>query len=76
MRKISDWMLDPATHVKGCPQTVPAGKVLVHNHIRCSPKQRSGVKGFRAYFLPPRKRFVPCGCGWAPDIKKHFRFVA
>jgi hypothetical protein len=36
------------------PRTVPAGRFLVHNHIR--PTRRLGSRGFRAWLTTPTAR--------------------
>ncbi len=56
------------THV---PTTVPAGKVLVHNHV--TPRKTLGMGGFRAWLDDPAARYEPCPCGWAPHLAEHYR---
>jgi hypothetical protein len=50
------------------PRTVPAGRVLAHNHVRHTVDMPSGRNGFRAWTWPKDKKprdFVRCGCGYA-----------
>lgn len=56
------------------PKTVPAGLVVVHNHIQ--PTRLIGLRGFRIW-LSRRgsKRLEVCNCTWAPELKRHFRVV-
>jgi hypothetical protein len=51
------------------PETVPAGKVLVHN------QGWAGTRGFRAWLASAteRGRHGPCDCGWAPKLGTHYR---
>jgi hypothetical protein len=48
---------------------LPAGHVLVHNHVR--PTRRLGYRGFRAWTEPRNPRHVPCDCGWALETGEH-----
>jgi hypothetical protein len=55
------------------PKAVPAGHLLVHNHVR--PSRRIGLNGFRIWLAtqvdaPP---LVLCDCDWAPELGPHFR---
>jgi hypothetical protein len=43
----------------------PSGYILVHN--------RSGFRGFRAWWAKPGEEFVLCGCGWRADLGEHYR---
>ena len=56
-------------YLTNLPETVPAGKILVHN------LGRSLRDGFRAWLVPAteRARYVPCNCGWAPELGTHYR---
>ncbi len=53
------------------PKALPAGKVLVHNHVR--PTQRLGMRGFRAWLDDPNGKYEICDCGWAPKLGAHYR---
>lgn len=54
------------------PDTVPAGRVLVHNNVR--PARRLGSRGFRAWLQEPDPdRLVVCDCGWAAELGQHVR---
>ena len=55
----------PAAH------EVPAGLVVVHNHVRPAP--RLGLRGFRAWLSDPSGKLEPCTCGWAPELGTHYR---
>jgi elongation factor P hydroxylase len=58
------------------PRTIPAGRVLVHNHI----VQAHGVytvcgwNGFRAWTQKPSRKLEPCKCGWSGLV--HYRVKA
>ncbi len=56
------------------PKAVPAGRVLVHNHIR--PTRQINLNGFRIWLAKPKTDYEPCPCGWAPELAKHYRVVA
>jgi hypothetical protein len=57
------------------PAAVPAGRALVHNHVR--PTRRLGLRGFRAWLVDDDDpKIEPCGCGWAPELGQHFRVRA
>jgi len=59
-------------YLANLPNTVPAGSVLVHNHV--SPQPVLGSDGFRAWLEPPdATRQVVCDCSWAPDLGTHYR---
>jgi hypothetical protein len=60
-------------YVSNIPNTVRAGRVLVHNSARHDPTTRPGPTGFRAWLDAPQDKYVICSCGWAPQIKKHYR---
>jgi hypothetical protein len=48
------------------PKTIPAGKVLCHNHVAHLADTPSGTNGFRAWFDDePPPEFVECSCGYA-----------
>lgn len=47
------------------PKTVPAGRVLVHNHIFHAVDQPAGANGFRAWTQAPAVDLLKCSCGWS-----------
>jgi hypothetical protein len=55
------------------PKAVPAGRLLVHNHVRTT--RRLGSRGFRAWLLPieQRESVAHCACGWVPELGAHYR---
>ncbi len=54
------------------PDSVPRGMVLVHNHVRPTP--RLGSRGFRAWLQrPDAKSLELCGCRWAAELGPHYR---
>jgi hypothetical protein len=53
------------------PAAVPAGRVLVHNHVM--PTRRLGARGFRVWLSAIRAGLEVCGCEWAPEMGKHYR---
>ena len=62
------------------PRAVPAGKIVVHNHVRPEgfPNVPVGWEGFRVWLdvpTPKDYRVTGCRCGWAPHLKKHYRVV-
>lgn len=61
-------------YLTAVPTNIPAGKVLVHNHVR--PTKRLGSRGFRAWLQPMTDRLSPCDCGFAPRIPVHYRVSA
>ena len=74
-----------ATHVRylsHVPKVVPAGRVLVHNHVQVPAKQRGqpgellGVNGFRAWLAAPGAEWEACSCNWAPELGTHYRVNA
>jgi hypothetical protein len=54
------------------PDEIPAGWVIVHNHV-VPPVRRLGHRGFRAWLEVPGDRLVACGCSWAPELDEHYR---
>jgi hypothetical protein len=46
-------------------QPPPPGYILVHN--------RPDPRGFRAWWATPGAEFVPCDCGWRPDLGEVYR---
>jgi hypothetical protein len=64
-------------YLTGIPsKPIPAGQVVVHNHVRPVgfPDVKSGQDGFRFWRqdLEP-ERLVVCDCGWAPQLEHHYR---
>lgn len=68
------------------PAGVPAGRIVVHNHVRpdLDPNRRAdgvesmadvtlGMNGFRAWLAAPGHRYVRCSCPWAPELPEHYR---
>jgi hypothetical protein len=54
------------------PSSVPKGRVVVHNHVKST--RHLGLWGFRAWLDEPgHKQLEVCGCGWAPELGKHYR---
>jgi Recombinase len=54
------------------PATIPAGRVLVHNHVR--PTRQLGSRGFRVWLqAPDPARLDACPCGWAAELGQHYR---
>jgi hypothetical protein len=52
--------------------TVPAGKVVVHNHVQ--PARVLGTRGFRAWLSAPDDPDIErCDCEWAPELGEHYR---
>jgi len=48
------------------PQSVGAGRVLMHNHIRHTINHPNGINGFRAWTDSKRPPgFQSCRCGWS-----------
>jgi hypothetical protein len=50
------------------PHSVPAGKVLVHNHVSHVATTPSGERGFHGWFEQPdasrHQELERCDCGW------------
>lgn len=65
--KVSDYL-------SKIPQTVPAGRIVVHNHI-VPPSKILGVRGFRAWLASTKDAagYVKCDCDWAPHLGAHYR---
>jgi hypothetical protein len=59
------------------PKQIPAGKVLVHNHVTAgiTPDRPIGARGFRAWYAtaPAAADLEPCSCGWRPGLGTHYR---
>jgi len=54
------------------PAAIPAGKILVHNHVK--PTRKLGSRGFRAWLsTPDTAKYVVCDCGWAQELGKHWK---
>ena len=51
-----------------------AGMVLGHNHILHDESTPIGLNGFRAFcfYREDRPHFVPCPCGWRPNLGAHY----
>ncbi len=59
-------------YVKGIPRKpLPAGKVLVHNHV--SPQLALGLNGFRAWTQTLDNSLAVCDCNWAGMV--HYRMA-
>lgn len=60
---------------RGVPRSVPADRVLVHNHVWHRPGTPVGTRGFRAWTQPVDSEppVVECDCGWAPRAGVHYR---
>ena len=53
-------------YIRFCvPRTIPAGRVLVHNHVQREVDTPSGLRGFRAWTQKRSNKLVLCECGWA-----------
>ena len=52
------------------------GWLLTHNHVRPTVDQRSGVNGFRRFWVPPGPKWKLCSCGWRPDLGPHYSGLA
>jgi hypothetical protein len=59
------------------PKSIPAGRVLVHNHIRHTARTPCGERGFRAWTQKLEERLERCECGYAGlphyRVKRAFR---
>jgi hypothetical protein len=48
------------------PRSIPAGRVLAHNHIKHTVNTPQGWRGFRAWTeKAPPPGWVKCECGWS-----------
>lgn len=48
------------------PKSVPAGRVLCHNHVAHTVDHAPGMNGFRAWTADkPPDGFKQCPCGWS-----------
>jgi len=59
-------MHEPDDYVSSIPETIPPGKVLVHNSVTraIEPRRRPGTRGFRAWLqAPDPDRLEVCRCG-------------
>lgn len=73
-RKIREQARQPG-ELHRIPDVVPAGQVVVHNHVK--PTRQLGTRGFRAWLAAPDpERLEVCDCGWAPGLGQHFRIAA
>jgi len=57
-------------YLAAVPDELPAGRVLVHNHVR--PAEHLGDRGFRAWLADSAERYEACGCGWAAELGDHY----
>ena len=77
-----------ARYLRRIPAKLPAGEIVVHNHVKpcLDPDRRAegveamadvtllGLNGFRAWTWPEGDdRATPCDCGWAPHLAVHYR---
>jgi len=54
------------------PGEIPAGRVVVHNHVR--PTRKLGSRGFRAFLAAADDPLLEsCDCGWAAELGDHYR---
>ena len=69
-------MSDDMQYLDRLPAAIPAGRVLVHNHVR--PTRALGSRGFRAWVQAPDRppRLEACPCDWAPELGQHYRVQA
>ena len=66
------WSAAPVYRYMRVPtDEIPAGHVIVHNHVRPTP--HLGSRGFRAWTQLPTDRLEPCACGWAGRV--HYRVI-
>jgi hypothetical protein len=69
MPNISDMI-----YVHHVPESIPEGKVLVHNHIAHKPTTEPGTNGFRAWLQAPEPNHLRrCYCGWAAKLEHYAR---
>jgi hypothetical protein len=54
-------------------QPPPTGLVLVHNQLSGPPLAHGRSPPLRACWAKPATEFVPCKCGWRPDLGAHYR---
>lgn len=58
-------------YLTAIPAELPAGRLLVHNHVR--PTRRLGSRGFRAWLADEAaENYEVCGCGWAAELPEHY----
>jgi hypothetical protein len=50
----------------------PEGWFFAHNHILHAPNSHNGDHGFRAFYIPDKKDWLPCPCGWHPEKGVHY----
>ncbi len=59
-------------YLEEMPTTILTGQILVHNNI--VPTRRINTRGFRIWYASPDERkYVACDCGWAPELREHYR---
>lgn len=63
--------VDDMQYLATIPRTAPAGRVVVHNHVR--PTLKLGSRGFRAWTQVLNPTVEACRSGWAPSLVKHYR---
>ena len=64
----------PRHYLTQQPEVVPAGLVLVHNHVRTQPLP--GLDGFRAWLQEPdADELEACPCRWASWLGEHYRLA-
>ena len=64
------------TYVSGIPNSIPKGRILVHNSMRPEgpgPGAVSGASAFRAWLDELDIYHIRCECGWAPLRGAHYR---
>ena len=67
-------MLDYVKRIPASQREIPAGHVLVHNHVRPPHRStRSGIRGFRYWLQVLTDDLASCDCGWAPEVPEHYR---
>jgi len=53
-------------HLASIPRRITSGRVLMHNHVKHTPKTPCHYNGFRAWTdIKPPDGFVECPCGWS-----------
>jgi len=61
-------------YLRRLPESVPAGKVLVHNSVRTTGRLSFGLRGSRSWLQPPDpERLELCDCTWASELGPHYR---
>ena len=76
--------IDTLNYLSAIPSEVPAGEVLVHNHVKPPTDGEVakaaedgegplGIRGFRAWTQAPSDKLERCDCVWAPEAGPHYR---